>query len=159
MGNGIFGKVLKPGAILTLFAFAFALAPSAAFAIKAVNTNFWGVAIKGYDPVSYFTERKPVKGKGAHRLKWMGATWKFSNPENRDLFQTNPEKYAPQYGGYCAFAVSQGATADIDPRAWTIVNGKLYLNLSLSVQKIWEKDIPGYIAKADINWPKILNGK
>ncbi|MGK7877041.1 MAG: YHS domain-containing (seleno)protein [Xenococcaceae cyanobacterium] len=115
------------------------------------------IAIKGTDPVAYFRESKPVQGSDQFTYQWMNATWKFASAENRDLFASNPEKYAPQYGGFCAWAVSQGYTAPIDPNAWKIVNGKLYLNFNKSVQRTWEKDIPGNIAKADQNWPGVLN--
>lgn len=123
-----------------------------------VNASRWRGAIKGYDPVAYFTAGKPVKGASKYSYEWMGATWYFASPEHRDTFAKTPEKYAPQYGGYCAYAVSQGNVAAIDPRAWKIVAGKLYLNYSLRVQKLWEADIPGHIAHADDNWPKLLQG-
>ena len=131
------------------------LTVSPAGGVPPIN-NAPGVIIKGYDPVAYFTKGKPVKGSEQHEYTWMGAKWHFSSAENRALFANNPEKYAPQYGSYCAYAVSQGVTADIDPMAWKIVNGKLYLNLSQGVARIWEKDIPGYIAKADKNWPSLI---
>jgi YHS domain-containing protein len=115
-----------------------------------------GLAIKGYDPVAYFTDEKPVAGKPEFGYDWMGAKWLFSSAEHRDAFAKEPEKYAPQYGGYCAYGVSQGYAVKIEPDAWTIVNGKLYLNYDRGVQKTWEKDIPGYIAKADKNWPGVL---
>jgi len=115
------------------------------------------IAIRGADPVAYFTENKPVLGSDRFSYQWKDATWLFASAENRDLFASNPEKYAPQYGGFCAWAVSQGYTASIDPNAWKIVDGKLYLNYNRSVQRSWERDIPGNIAKADRNWPKILN--
>jgi hypothetical protein len=83
----------------------------------------------------------------------MEATWLFSSAENRDRFAADPQKYAPQYGGYCSYAVSQGHTASIDPEAWRVVDGKLYLNYSKGVQKKWEMDTTGYIQKADQNWP------
>ena len=124
-------------------------------AIKIYTEN--GVAIKGTDPVAYFQESKPVSGSDSFTYEWKNATWKFASAENRDLFASNPEKYAPKYGGYCAWAVSQGSTAPIDPSAWKIVDGKLYLNYDKRVQKTWEKDIPGNIAKADRNWPGVLN--
>src|SRR5512135_2769630 len=89
-----------------------------------------GVAIRGYDPVAYFTESKPVEGSKQFTFEWQGATWRFASAANRDLFAKTPEKYAPQYGGYCAYAVSQGHTATIDPQRWRIVDGKLYLNYS-----------------------------
>lgn len=115
----------------------------------------WGAAIQGYDPVAYFKQGKPLKGSGDHSLEWKGATWKFASAENREAFAAMPEKYAPQFGGYCAWAVSQGYTAKIDPDAWRIENGKLYLNYSKSVQTQWAGDIPGNIAKGNANWPKI----
>jgi len=131
---------------------------SPAYAGANVNTSWGGVAIHGYDPVAYFTEGKPVEGSKAYTHDWMGGEWRFSSQENKDLFTSNPEKYAPQYGGFCAYAVSQGSTADIDPEAWTVYNGKLYLNLSPSIQQIWSEDIPGYIAAADKNWPGLRDG-
>ncbi|MEK6709163.1 MAG: YHS domain-containing (seleno)protein [Nitrospinota bacterium] len=109
--------------------------------------------------VAYFEEGKPVQGKAEHALAWMNATWRFASAKNRETFQADPGRYAPRYGGYCAWAVSQGYTADIDPAAWKIVNGRLYLNYSKSVQKDWEADIPGHIARADKNWPEILKKK
>lgn len=130
--------------------------PGAAAGPKPVNTTLFGTAIKGYDPVAYFTDSKPIKGDPAYMLSWSGAEWQFASAEHRDAFQAAPEKYAPQFGGYCSWAVSQGYTAGIDPEAWRIVDGKLYLNYSRSVQERWEKDIPGNIAKAEANWPQIL---
>jgi YHS domain-containing protein len=112
-----------------------------------------GVAIKGYDVVAYFQQGQPSKGSAAFTHQWMGATWWFTSAENRDRFVASPERYAPQYGGYCAYAVSQGHTASIDPEAWKIVDGKLYLNYSKGVQKKWSEDVPGYIKKGDANWP------
>ena len=116
-----------------------------------------GIAIKGAAPVAYFTEGKPVSGSKKFETEWMGAKWRFASAQNRDMFQSNPEKYAPQYGGYCSYAVSQGYTAKIDIDAWAIVDGKLYLNYSKSVLRIWETDIPGHIASANKNWPGVLN--
>ncbi len=127
-----------------------------ALALDPVNASFFGGAIKGYDPVAYFTEGKAVKGSKEFTYEWNGATWRFSSAENRDLFAGNPEHYAPQYGGYCAWAVAQGKTAGIDPAAFQIVEGRLYLNYSRKIQERWAKDIPGNIAKADENWPALL---
>ena len=121
-----------------------------------VNVDAEGIALKGYDPVAYFTMGRPVKGQKDLQFEWHGAKWLFSSAEHLALFRENPEKYAPQYGAYCAYAVSQGKTADIDPEAWAIVDGKLYLNLNKDVQKIWDQDRPGYIKKADRNWPELL---
>jgi YHS domain-containing protein len=115
-----------------------------------------GLAIRGYDPVAYFTQSAPVRGEKDFSYEWNGAKWRFASAANRDLFAANPESYAPQYGGYCAYAVSQGYTAKTVPEAWTVYEGKLYLNFSLNVRSLWRQDIPGYIAKADANWPGVL---
>ncbi len=116
-----------------------------------------GVAIAGADPVAYFTAGDYVPGDAAYTYDWNGATWQFASAENQALFAADPEKYAPQYGGFCAWAVSQGYTAPIDPTAWKIVDGKLYLNYDKKIQAKWEKDIPGNITKADGNWPGVLS--
>jgi YHS domain-containing protein len=113
-------------------------------------------AIRGHDPVAYFDRKGPVKGSKQFSYPWRGTTWYFASAENRDKFAAEPERYAPQYGGYCAYAVAQGYTADIDPSAWSIVDGKLYLNYSLRIRERWNKDIPGYISKADASWPAVL---
>jgi len=127
-----------------------------AHALDPVDTNWRGLAIAGYDPVAYFTDGKPVEGSSDFTTKWQGATWRFASAAHRDQFVADPARYAPQYGGYCAWAVSQNKTASIDPEAWKIVDGKLYLNYSKDVQAKWEKDVPGNIVKADANWPKLL---
>lgn len=114
-----------------------------------------GAAIRGYDPVAYFTEGRPVLGKPDITFQHQGAVWRFASVANRDRFAADPARYAPQYGGFCAWAVSRGYTAEIDPEAWKIEGGKLYLNYSKAVQTNWAKDIPGNIAKADANWPKL----
>ena len=106
--------------------------------------------------MAYFTDGKPVEGIDEFTLEWNGAKWRFASAANRDAFKAEPEKYAPQFGGYCAWAVSQGYTASADPEAWKIVEGKLYLNYDKSVQKTWEEDVPGNITKAEANWPKVL---
>ncbi len=115
-----------------------------------------GIAIDGSDPVAYFTEGRPVAGDASITHDWNGATWRFSSDENRAAFAADPEAYAPQYGGYCAFAVSEGYTASTIPEAWTIHEGKLYLNFSRGVQRRWARDIPGRVAAADANWPGVL---
>lgn len=112
-----------------------------------------GVAIRGTDPVAYFTVGQPVPGSEQFTHSWQGVTWRFSSAENRDLFIANPQQYAPQYGGFCAYAIAQGYAASIVPEAWSIVDGKLYLNFSLNVRQRWESDIPSNIAKANQNWP------
>ena len=147
-------------AVLTaLFITALLVPAGTALALDPVFSTYLGGAIRGYDPVAYHTEGKPVAGKRAHRVDWKGATWSFASAENKALFEGDPEKYAPRYGGYCAWAVSQGYTASIDPDAWSIVEGKLYLNYSLGVRDQWSQDIPGNIAKGNVNWPKLLAGK
>ncbi len=127
---------------------------SSAFADGKVYSDA-GKAINGYDPVAYFMEGKPVEGESEFSLDWNGARWLFTNAENRDQFRATPERYAPQYGGYCAWAVSQGYTAPTDPEAWKIVGGKLYLNYSKSVQTRWSRNIDQNITAGDTNWPGI----
>ena len=117
----------------------------------------WGVAIRGYDPVEYFRGNGPVKGDSDFESEWNGATWRFASAENRDLFAADPEAHAPQYGGYCAWAVANNYTASTDPDAWSLHDGKLYLNYSLGVRRTWSEDIPGNIGKGDANWPAVLN--
>jgi len=133
------------------------VASPAAWSKDPINTNLFGhTAIHGYDPVAYFTDGKPVEGKSEFAFEWMGAKWLFATAAHRDAFKAAPEKYAPKYGGYCAYAVSQGHVADIDPSAWSIVDGKLYLNYDKDIQKKWQADVPGYIKKADKNWPDVV---
>jgi YHS domain-containing protein len=114
-----------------------------------------GVAIRGYDPVAYFDQGKPVEGSAQHSLTWQGVTWHFASADHRSTFEQNPQKYAPAYGGYCAYAVAKDQLASIDPQAWKIVDGDLYLNYSTGIQKKWEQDIPGYIEQAEMNWPDL----
>ena len=129
---------------------AFAAAP-----VDPVNKTRGGVGLKGHDPVAYFEQGRAVKGSPQFTSEWMGATWQFSSAANRDLFAKEPHKYAPQFGGYCAWAVGHGYTANIDPEAWRIVDGKLYLNYSKSVQKMWEQDQRRWIDAGHANWPKL----
>lgn len=111
----------------------------------------------GYDVVAYFTESKPVEGKDDYQTEYQGADWYFSSQENLDTFVADPEKYAPQYGGYCAWAVAEGGLYKGDPSYWTVLDGKLYLNYDAEVQTKWNKDQPGFISTANKNWPNILN--
>jgi YHS domain-containing protein len=136
---------------------AFALSAGSAFAISPVFSTEAG-AIRGYDPVAYFTQHKPVKGSDKLVYQWQDAQWHFSNQANLDAFKAEPEKFAPQYGGYCAYGVAQGYTPETDPAAFKVVNGKLYLNLSKVVLHRWVKDIPGYVKDADQNWPALKAG-
>ncbi|MCV2403145.1 YHS domain-containing protein [Marinomonas sp. C2222] len=120
-----------------------------------INANSKNVAIKGYDTVAYFTMEKPVKGSKEFTATYKGATYYFASAENRDLFNADKTKYLPQYGGFCAMGVAFGQKVNIDPKAWKIVDGKLYLNNSKSVQKRWLKDVPGNIQTAEQKWPTI----
>lgn len=115
------------------------------------------LAISGYDPVAYFTQGKPVPGDKQFSATYEGATWHFSSAANRDAFLKSPSAYAPQFGGYCALAVSKGATAKTEPENWKIVDGKLYLNYSDLAHAIWEQDIPGNISLGHKNWPAVLD--
>ena len=147
-----------------------------AFAGGSVNKTLLGTALKGYDAVAYHTVGKPVEGSrrfsyrwrdatwyfaGAkHRdlfsYRWRDATWYFAGAKHRDLFTADPERYAPAYGGYCAYGMAQGAKIDIDPNAWRIVDGTLYLNVNERVQRTWARDIPGYIARAKRHWQRLM---
>lgn len=144
---------------ILMFALSLLLAsPAPALAKPEINKSFLGgVAISGVDAVAYFTDAKAVIGTSKFSHQWKGAEWRFKNAANRDAFAKTPGKYAPAFGGYCAWAVSQGYTAGIDPEAWKIVRGKLYLNYSKGVQAQWVEDIPGNIAKAESNWPGVLD--
>jgi YHS domain-containing protein len=115
-----------------------------------------GVAITGYDPVAYFTEHKPVEGKKEHSYTWKNSEWHFSSAENLALFKADPEKYAPQFGGYCAFGMSRGYAAKTDPTAWKVLNEKLYLNYNAKVRAKWLGDLPAIIDRAEKHWPKVL---
>lgn len=128
-----------------------------AFAGDKVYTGlFSSKAVSGYDTVAYFTEGKPVKGSEEFSSKHNGATWLFSSAENKEKFDKNPSAYAPQYGGYCAWAVAQGSTASSDPNQWAIVDGKLYLNYDKSIKDKWDKDREGFIKSGDQNWPDVV---
>ena len=123
---------------------------------EPINTGYFGgIAIKGYDPVAYFTKGRAMKGSEAFAHKWLGTPWHFANANHRDLFVADPVKYAPQFGGYCALGVAYGQnTANIDPEAWRIIDGKLYLNADKRAAAEFEQS-PGELAKAKTNWPKI----
>lgn len=114
-----------------------------------------GAAIRGYDPVAYHLEKAPVKGERRFGYEWKGHEWRFKSVENRDRFIADPEKYAPQFNGFCAWAASQGYLASTVPEAWTIRDGKLYLNYSLSVRSTWLEDVDANIAAGDRNWPAL----
>ena len=115
-----------------------------------------GVAIDSSDAVAYFDGNGPVAGDAAHAIDWNGATWHFASAANATRFRETPEAFAPQFGGYCAFAASRGYLAPTIPEAWTLHEGQLFLNASLRARELWLQDIPGNIAKGRANWPGIL---
>lgn len=146
-------KSLLPRMLLPL---ALLCAATTAHAVDPINTGLLGnTAVKGYDVVAYQTENRPVKGSGKFVYEWKGAKWQFASAAHLKLFEQNPERYAPQYGGYCAYAVARDYTAGIDPEAWTVIGDKLYLNYSKDIQKQWEANRDADIASADRNWPKL----
>ena len=143
---------------LTSLMLAFALIPASYAAKDEIYTKRFGnTAVSGYDVVAYFTAGKPAKGNKKYSFEYKSADWHFSSQEHLDKFKANPEMYAPQYGGYCAWAVANGDTASSDPKQWNIHDGKLYLNYNAKIQKKWLKDKSGFIEKADQNWPSVLN--
>lgn len=117
-----------------------------------VNTTADGLAVRGYDTVAYFAEQSAVQGNPTYEYVWNGAKWLFSTPENLEKFKQNPEAYAPQFGGYCSYAVSDGYTADGDPQAWKIVDGKLFLNYNQKTREAWEKEQDQLIKQGEQNW-------
>jgi YHS domain-containing protein len=140
-----------------LVSFSFVLLLLTGFSSIAVGSQAKDVAIKGYDTIAYFKAGKAIKGNESFSFQWHGMTWYFATKENRDLFAISPEKYSPQYDGYCAWAMAEGRKAQADPEVWKIVSGKLYLNCSKEAYEKWSKDIPGNIQKADTNWLKSFN--
>ena len=146
--------------VASLFAGSAAAATNSSASDEAVQTKiytgwFSDVAISGYDPVAYFTEGQPTEGSGDITHSWGGATWQFASVENQQAFAANPEKYAPQYGGFCAWAVAaKDDLVKTDPEVWAVKDGKLYLNYSDSVQQKWDKDRDGFIAEGDDHWMK-----
>jgi len=115
------------------------------------------VAVGGYDPVAYFTDGRPVRGTEQFRITHQGYEYRFASAEHLAAFRANPARYTPQYGGYCAWAVSQGYTAAGNPQNWRIVDGRLYLNYNNDIQQRWEQDIPTRIREANANWPRVLS--
>ena len=132
-------------------------APTGALGAEPVYTGrLSDLALGGYDPVAYVLEGRPVEGSRSFSHQWMGATWRFASQANLDAFRASPARYAPQFGGHCAWAAAKGYLAPGDPRHWRIVEGKLYVNYDARVQADWERDIPGHIRAADANWPGLL---
>ncbi|RDL45628.1 YHS domain protein [Marinomonas piezotolerans] len=129
------------------------------YAQDLIYTGFFSnKALNGYDTVAYFTDNKPIKGDEKYVTEYKGANWYFSSAEHLSMFKENPEKYAPQYGGYCAWAVAAKSDfASGDPNQWSLIDGKLYLNYNADVKADWDKDPQGFIKKGDQNWPKLIN--
>jgi len=143
-------KSMVRGLLLTMVAVS-----GAAVAASAVNVDKDGVAAGGYDVVAYFVNNIAQRGSEQFTVAHEGATYRFASAANLESFRADPTKYVPQYGGYCAYGAAGGYKAPIDPAAWRIVDGKLYFNYNRDVQNRWLTDIPGYISKADANWPAI----
>lgn len=118
-----------------------------------------GVALRGYDPVAYFTDGKPTKGTGAHTYEYKGSKFQFATAANQRRFARDPAKYAPQFGGFCAFGTANGYKVSTQPDAFAVVDGKLYLNHNLKVLELWQADVPGYITQAQTNWPEVAKAE
>jgi YHS domain-containing protein len=114
-----------------------------------------GLALRGYDPIAYFEMNAPTPGKAEHSVEYRGSKFLFASAGNREKFAANPQKYAPQYGGFCALGTANGYKVSTQPDAFKVVDGKLYFNYDRKVLELWSKDIPGYIAKANVNWPEV----
>jgi YHS domain-containing protein len=136
-----------------LYGFSLGATALAVSRVDPINKGRGNLAVKGFDVVSYFTTGAAVKGSPQYSFDWNGATWHFAGAAHRDQFASAPDKYAPQFGGYCAWAVGHGYTADIDPEALSIVDGKLYLNYSKGVQKKWTPEKSRWIGEGNRNWP------
>jgi len=149
---------IRTFAFAAILGAALAVQPALAFdpaSAREVNLDGQGLALGGYDPVAYFTLGKPVKGAESIVETYNGSRYIFADEEDRALFAKSPGKYVPEFGGFCSYAAAKGYKADADPQAWKIVGGKLYLNYNKEVATTWQADIPGYIHKAEANWPKI----
>lgn len=148
----------RRSAVCATLAGALALLASALVVATAHAGDFFerdGTALRGHDAVAYFKDAKPVKGSAEHKAEYKGSTFLFATKANRDAFAAEPARYAPQCGGYCAFGAAGGYKAAIDPTAFSVVDGKLYLNYNGAVQKQWSGDAPGFIGKADKAWPVV----
>lgn len=150
--NSVFNRKSHFFAVVSLFVALFA---NGAFASTNNGTEISAPVMGGYDPVAYFEVGKPVRGNGYQTATYNGGTYLFATKEHKEAFNANPEKYAPQYGGYCAYGVAVGKKFYSDPNRWKIVDGKLYLNLDKKIQNKWNQDVRGYIAKASTNWQRI----
>jgi hypothetical protein len=125
---------------------------------RTLNVTDADIAIHGYDTVAYFTDNKATKGNAEFQQAWRDAKWHFASADNRDLFAANPDRYAPQYGGYCALGIAAGEVSDVNPKAFTIVDGKLYLNKEMEFRKIWREGTAAHIGNAEYNWKNNRKG-
>ncbi|MEM8635495.1 MAG: YHS domain-containing (seleno)protein [Pseudomonadota bacterium] len=139
-----------------LLAVAFAAPVAMADKPETYTGRFSNLALQGYDTVAYFTDGEPLEGSRDYSTEYRGATWRFASQENLDLFLSDPEAYAPQFGGYCAWAVAQGSTAKGDARHWHITDGKLYLNFNRTINERWLGDRDNFISQGEANWPTVL---
>lgn len=150
-------------AAATVAAFGTAIAPAGAApadaAGKHVNLKGGGVALHGYDAVAYFDRKAAVKGSPAHAATYRGVRYQFADAADKAKFEASPERYVPVYGGFCAYGVAQGFKVDIDPEAWSVVDNRLYLNVSKDIRAKWLKDTRRYIRKADGNWETVKDKK
>jgi len=148
---------LVSGIAAAIFALSSGILGTVANAKPAINTiGSPGVAIKGFDPVAYFTQRKPVRGSKQFEVRYRGAKWRFASAAHKALFQSNPSKYVPAYGGYCAYGVARGNLVKIEGNAWSIRGGKLYLNYNRSIQRTWSKAPGRYIRSANQKFSRLL---
>lgn len=129
---------------------------SAQSGTKVVVNAKGGLALEGYDPVSYFQATEPIRGTAEFTATHLGATYRFASAANRDLFAKDPTRYAPQFGGYCGYGASRGYLASVDPLAFTIMNGRLILQNSKRVLELWQKEPEARLKLADANWPEIV---
>ncbi len=151
-----FGRSMAAALALSILPAGLTVKPARAAEARVYTGLVAGTGAAGYDVVAYFSEGRAVRGVRDFEASHDGARWLFSTAANRDAFIANPQRYAPQYGGYCAYAVSQGYTAKGDPNQWTIDGGRLYLNFNRAVKTLWRRDIPGYVSAANANWPGVL---
>ena len=152
---GSLSRNLRAMAVALVVTAGFAVTP--AIAIDPIYTGtFSSTALDGYDAVTYFTEGKPREGSKRYTHEWRGAQWRFVSEANKALFAADPEKYAPQNGGYCTYAVAHLQEASGDPLLYDFRDGKLYLSYNADIQTRFRQDLDGYIARADVNWPKLL---
>ena len=143
--------------LFAIIALVFSFAEASLAKEDQISTGLFNSrAVSGYDTVAYFTESKAIKGSKKYKAEYQGAEWRFSSQENLDLFLSEPEKYAPQYGGYCAFGLAMGHAVSSDPEAWKVVDGKLYMNYSKKVKVRWEESIPEFIDDANGNYAEVI---